>query len=222
MTQGILSVLERHGDPNNDKVIYKIIAGCDGGSVNLQRLGSELLKRFKQKGHLPNLEEIYRVARKHVGCEDCLVVMDSETALYKGEGELSERYRKTFNSPSFNPRWKQGIADAVERIIITPRKEPVTMTQRKRSEEDERFHQQLKRESKLATRRLRNFAMNELAAERDRLKEINRELLAVLKQCLLDHKKFALDGDGVLYNERLEANMEDAEREIAKAEKEPV
>ena len=43
-------------------------------------------------------------------------------------------------------------------------------------------------------------------------------LLAVLKQCLADHKQYAKDGDGDLYDERLIANMEDAEREIAKAE----
>ena len=58
----------------------------------------------------------------------------------------------------------------------------------------------------------------EVSVERDRLGEINKELLAVLKQCLLDHRKFILDGDVVLYDERLGANMKDAEATIAKAD----
>lgn len=122
MTQGVLSILERDGEPCNDRVLYKIIAGCDGHSENLQRLASELLDYFKQQGSSPDLDTIYHMAGVHVGCKDCLVVMNSETALHKGEGDLHERYRKTFDLPCFNPRWKEGTAN-VETIILTPKKE---------------------------------------------------------------------------------------------------
>ena len=60
------------------------------------------------------IQDIYKMAiENRFGCRECLVVMDNKNVVFKGGDELGPLYRETFNDPSFNPRWKSGIADIV-------------------------------------------------------------------------------------------------------------
>lgn len=100
-TQAIISIVK------NCHTIVKIICGCDG--YNVEKL-AEIIKSSQ-----PNkIQDIYDIAIKNgFGCKDCLVVMDKNEIIYKGDGHVGPLYRETFDDPSFNPRWKNGNADYV-------------------------------------------------------------------------------------------------------------
>lgn len=72
-----------------------------------------MVKIIREK-RIDNLQDIYDLALEiGFGCEDCLVVMDKDNIIFKGDEELDPLYREMFDNPSFNPRWKSGIADFV-------------------------------------------------------------------------------------------------------------
>ena len=105
-TQGVVSIIGE-----NKKVLYKIVVGCNGAKA--PKLAETLMK---QKPH--GIYRIYDVAKQHhFGCPSCLVVMDSQLAILGLDGDdndLVDRYRNTFQDPTFNPRWDLGTAAYVE------------------------------------------------------------------------------------------------------------
>ena len=105
-TQGLVSVTQ------GGETIIKIVAGCDGYNA------SELANKIKAMKQVA-VQSAYNTAKKvGFGCDDCLVVVGEDTILYKGEGKLHARYRKTFSDPMFNPRWEHGTADHTEIVEI--------------------------------------------------------------------------------------------------------
>ena len=91
----------------------KVVAGSDGGNA------SKLAYRIHQLGRVPTIDEAYELARfVGFGSEQTLVVISRDGVKYEGDGKLSTRYRKTFEDPSFNPRWKHGISDFTEVIDL--------------------------------------------------------------------------------------------------------
>ncbi len=100
-TQGIISIVE------NNRTVIKIICGCNG--YNAEKL-AEIIKNSK----FEKIQDMYDIAIKNkFGCRDCLVVMDSDNIIFKGDGDICPLYRKKFDDPSFNPRWNNGSADYV-------------------------------------------------------------------------------------------------------------
>lgn len=96
-TQGLISILNSDGS-----VKQKVVIGCDGYRVN------DAAQRVLQE-NAQSLEEVYEAAAQEVGCQQCLIVMDAEREIYRGEDDEDRPlYRKTFNDPNFNPRWENG------------------------------------------------------------------------------------------------------------------
>ncbi len=109
-TQALISIMK------NGKVIIKIVAGCDGYNAD------KIAKIIKEK-NLEEIQDIYDIALENgFGCSECLVVMNESNILHKGGNDINSHplYRKTFNNPSFNPRWDCG---SVENLVIIERKE---------------------------------------------------------------------------------------------------
>ncbi|MBE3084617.1 MAG: (2Fe-2S)-binding protein [Bacteroidetes bacterium] len=103
-TNGILSITK------NGQTIIKVVCGCDGMDI------PELAKAIKKK-KLITAEDIYNLARKHVGCEKCLVVQDAEGNFFGlEEDDLPKLYKEKFLDPKFNPRWERGTAAYTEII----------------------------------------------------------------------------------------------------------
>lgn len=97
-TQGLISVVK------NRKVVMKIVAGCDG--YNAEKLAQEIKESWPISA-----QKAYDLAVQHnFGCIDDLVVLLKSKFIFEGDRDLSPLYRKTFNKPKFNPRWKCGIA----------------------------------------------------------------------------------------------------------------
>lgn len=97
MTQGLVSVVE------NGKVVFKIVAGCNGYNA------PALAKRLSENQPF-NIQKCLSYSREEdFGCEDCLVVM-SDKEIISRAGEIGPLYRETFCNPTFNPRWTHGTA----------------------------------------------------------------------------------------------------------------
>jgi len=114
-TQGLISIT------NKGKVLYKIVAGCNGSKIEA------LVKCVKNVSQIAaekiNAKYLYHIALDYkFGCKDCLVVFNEEELetdnkeCFHGAFPL---YLKTFNDPNFNPRWEQGIADYVEVVDLS-------------------------------------------------------------------------------------------------------
>lgn len=100
-TQAVISIVK------SGHTFIKIVCGCEG-------YNSEKLAKIIEDKRLDNIQNIYNVALENkFGCRYCLVVMDDNDMIFKGDEKPSSLYRKTFDNPSFNPRWKCGIADDV-------------------------------------------------------------------------------------------------------------
>jgi len=100
-TQAIISIVK------NGHTIVKIISGC--GGYNAEKL-AEIIKSDQPD----KIQDIYDIALKNrFGCKDCLVVMNKNETVYKGDGHVGPLYHKTFDDPSFNPRWTYGTAEYV-------------------------------------------------------------------------------------------------------------
>lgn len=105
-TQAVISLVKK------GHAFIKIICGCNGGSVLK-------LTKLIADGKIDNIQDIYNIAIKNkFGCKDCLVVMNKDNIIFKGDEEIGKLYREKFDEPSFNPRWKIGTADYVYIIRI--------------------------------------------------------------------------------------------------------
>ena len=105
-TQAIISLLK------DGHTFIKIICGCEGYNAE------KLVKNIKN-GQPDNIKDIYIMALENgLGCVECLVVMNSEHIIFCGDENIGPLYRETFDDPSFNPRWKTGIADIVTILKI--------------------------------------------------------------------------------------------------------
>lgn len=119
MTQGMLTILSRKENPIEDIVLYKIVAGCEGHHEYLQDLAVRLRYLLINKKSEVTLEEIYNISIEYIGCSDCLAIVGQDGVYFKGEDELSELYRKTFDQPYFNPRWECGLGFVLTLILET-------------------------------------------------------------------------------------------------------
>jgi hypothetical protein len=100
-TQAIISLVK------NGHTFIKIICGCDG-------YNSDKLVKIIKDEQPDNIKDVYIMALEAgFGCKECLVVMDSENIVFDGDEKVGQLYRETFDNPSFNPRWKMGIADII-------------------------------------------------------------------------------------------------------------
>lgn len=101
-TNAIISMVK------NDRTFIKIVCGCNGHNA-------EKLAKIIKDNRLDKIHDIYKVALENkFGCIDCLVVMNNDDIIFKGEYErLSYLYREKFDDPSFNPRWECGTAEYV-------------------------------------------------------------------------------------------------------------
>lgn len=100
-TQAVISIVK------NGHTFIKIVCGCEG-------YNAEKLAKIIEDKQLDKIKDIYDAAlTAKFGCKDCLVVMNDNDMIFKGDEEPSSLYRDTFDNPSFNPRWKCGIADNV-------------------------------------------------------------------------------------------------------------
>lgn len=109
-TQGIVSIVALDG-----KTLIKAIAGDNGFRA------PELAERIREE-RLTTAEQVYKAAQElRFGCDDCLIVMDEqgEEGHERALEELHERYRITFSTPWFNPRWARGTADYIELVDIS-------------------------------------------------------------------------------------------------------
>lgn len=109
-TQGILSVVQ------NGEVALKIIAG-DNGMV-MPTLREKIETEISQIQKIPSLDIAYHLALGLGMSTKSLVVMNKAGVKHQTGERLHRRYRRTFNKPEFNPRWKQGIADYIEVITL--------------------------------------------------------------------------------------------------------
>lgn len=120
-TQGMFVVIEKERDKS--KVLYKVVCGCDGEEEDLKQLAAEfkdLVTKGKWKlGEIP-LKDLYRVTRRHIGCKSCLVAMDKKGCHYSGDedNDIDEWYRKTFDNPTFNPRWESGLVGNLVTLVF--------------------------------------------------------------------------------------------------------
>jgi hypothetical protein len=106
-TQGLVTI--RQGG----RVVMKLIAGCSG--MNAVELAASLIKNKR----VPSVVEAYNMAITHrFGEQSCLVVMSATEIEFRGDGELSDLYRKTFDQPGFNPRWAVGTADYTQVVDL--------------------------------------------------------------------------------------------------------
>lgn len=100
MTQGLLVLVKA------SRTVLKAVAGCNGyHAIDLARLICQQQLRSPQS--------IYEAALMvDFGCEDCLIVYDrTRVCASDNIGDLPERYARTFDEPTFNPRWHYGTAD---------------------------------------------------------------------------------------------------------------
>lgn len=105
-TQAIISLVR------NGHTFIKVICGCDG-------YNSEKLVKIIKDNKLDNIQDIYKIALENkFGCRECLVVMNDKDVIFDGDESVGPLYRETFDDPSFNPRWKFGIADIVTVLKI--------------------------------------------------------------------------------------------------------
>lgn len=108
-TQGIVTIT------SGDKVLMKIVAGCNGFNAK------SLKERISQMWPV-SAEQAYQIANEEgFGCKRCLIVISEEKIIHDDsidQGEISKLYRKTFNKPKFNPRWARGTADHVAILSI--------------------------------------------------------------------------------------------------------
>jgi hypothetical protein len=101
MNQAIISLVK------DGHTFIKIICGCNGDN-------SEKLVEAIKNDRPDNIKDIYIMALENgLGCVECLVVMNDERVIFGGDENIDPLYRETFDDPSFNPRWKVGIADIV-------------------------------------------------------------------------------------------------------------
>jgi len=102
MTHGLISVTV------NNQVVMKLIVGCNGYNFK------KVVKQLKEEWPV-SLERAYEIASvNYFGSVDCLVVIDENSVIYKGDDMLSPLYRETFADPNFNPRWECGLTDEFE------------------------------------------------------------------------------------------------------------
>ncbi len=107
MTQGIVSVAR------SGKTILKIIAGSNG-----MKAGA-VVEMIRQKSTVPTVREAYEIAiRCGFGSTNSLVVLGEHGSYHKTGERLHQRYRRTFDQPKFNPRWKNGTADHVKVVMV--------------------------------------------------------------------------------------------------------
>ena len=99
-TQGLVTVRNGEG-----VVIMKVIAGIDGMCANA------LANVLKSRWPLTAPEAHAAALGVGFGSEETLVVSTQTEDYYVGDDDLSTLYRETFDNPTFNPRWKYGIAD---------------------------------------------------------------------------------------------------------------
>lgn len=101
-TPGTLAIVQQ------GKVIYKIVAGCNGYNV-------EKLKEFFKKSPPKDLDDIiFYTINFNVGCPGCIVIQglnDGKLNNYNLDEKLLD-YENVdlFNNPLFNPRRKDGTA----------------------------------------------------------------------------------------------------------------
>jgi hypothetical protein len=87
----------------------KIIAGSDGMN------GDKLVRLLRKANRIPRLREAHALALSvDFGSKKDLVVIHTRGYYYAGDDDLNKEYRKTFNEPRFNPRWKFSTADYVK------------------------------------------------------------------------------------------------------------
>ena len=106
-TQGIVSLVNEQGE-----TLVKVICGCDG--YNAEKLANWL----KQHPTLDLPEIHHKAIEFDFGCNDDLVVMSANDVYFRGEDDLPDLYRQTFNDPKFNPRWQIGTAPYVEVVVM--------------------------------------------------------------------------------------------------------
>lgn len=101
-TQAVISLVK---EGNTE---LKVVAGCNGQQA--EKVAIAILQN-----KVLNISEIYNLSEKlGLGCKDCLVVMNGNSHIYKGEEmPLLESYREKFEDPQFNPRWKEGTTDVL-------------------------------------------------------------------------------------------------------------
>lgn len=111
MTQGMITIISKE----TREVLAKIIVGNDG------YLAPQVAKAIRAEKVKPdNLERLYRLAADlKFGCGQCLVVIGKKGVRFHGDEKLNRRYRKTFDNPNFNPRWKSGDCEYLE-ILESP------------------------------------------------------------------------------------------------------
>jgi hypothetical protein len=109
-TQAVISLVKK------DHTFIKIVCGCNGH--NAEKL-VKIIKDCQLEKIQNKIKDIYKIALENkFGCRECLVVMDNENIVFKGHDELEPLYRETFDNPSFNPRWKSGMADSTTILKI--------------------------------------------------------------------------------------------------------
>lgn len=105
-TQGLVTVM------HDGKVIYKIVAGCNGYNA------SKLAQSIRESWPLL-LPEIFNMAsRLGFGSSRCRVVISRDAVKYIGTEPLGVLYRATFDLPEFNPRWEHGTVDHYELVEV--------------------------------------------------------------------------------------------------------
>jgi len=120
-TQAVISIVK------NDHTIIKIVCGFNG-------YNAEKLVEIIKNGQFGKIQDIYDIALKNkFGCKECLVVMDNNKIIFKGDGYVGSLYREKFDDPSFNPRWKNGTADYVIVLKVDNSGEIIRL-------EDDRLH----------------------------------------------------------------------------------
>ena len=101
-TQG-MAVLTEGGE-----VVLKAVCGVDG--YNAPALAKALEREWPC-----SLERAYFLAHTHdFGGHHDRVIMGKDGEVFKGDGELDPRYRRTFGDPHFNPRWESGFFEELE------------------------------------------------------------------------------------------------------------
>ena len=95
-SNGVISLI------SGNKVVMKIIAASGGENI------TEAVSVIRKNWPI-NIFRAYDIALNlQFGSSDSLVVMDIKKIYYLGPGSLTDKYRKTFNAPRFNPYNKKG------------------------------------------------------------------------------------------------------------------
>lgn len=107
-TTGMVSVTGE-----NNRVALKVIARCNG--INVGRVVFALEEWFLQHQAFPTLDEAWKIAKwASFGCDDCLVVMNEESAKFRGNPP-DQVFRNTFRRSRFNPH--QDPTDKCDRVV---------------------------------------------------------------------------------------------------------